>query len=75
MIEMIDTSNDAPRVAQATAAARHGSQDIPLLDVPVMPSLIPSPSLHMYTVSDTAATRGTVCALERFAPAPEEARI
>ena len=48
VIEMIDISSDVPSVAKATASARHGSQDIPLLDVPVMPYLQFSLNLYMY---------------------------
>ena len=47
VIEMIDISGDVPRVAKPTASARHGSQDIPLLDVPVMPLLPSLPQLYM----------------------------
>ena len=52
VIEMIDISGDVPRVAKPTGSARHGSQDIPLLDVPVMPCSPSSPSLYMKLSSD-----------------------
>ena len=47
VIEMIDIGSDVPRMAKPTASARHGSQDIPLLDVPVMPCSHSSPSLYV----------------------------